>query len=108
MKGIAMFENVELIEMTDEQIEDAANAGKGKPAVYKRPIRELLAKAGEKQGNLPVSWKVIHPEATERKTVIAGMRAAIKSNPEAKERMTVKANPKDDLVTVYIRARKSA
>lgn len=109
MKGHTMFEGLELVEMSDAELDDVAASGKGKPAIYRKPISELLTVAGDKGGNIPAPWRTIHPgsEAT-RATVIVGMRAAIKKHDAAKNRgMTVKANPSDELVTVYVRAIKT-
>ena len=93
--------------MSDEAIDTLADSmGKGKPPVYKAPIRELLAAAKDKQGSFTVAWKAINPAAEKRATVLMGMRTAIKKHDDAKGRMTVLAATDDSKVTVIVRKAK--
>lgn len=99
-----MFDNITLNELDDSQLQDVLDAaGKGKPAIYRKPIRELLAVANGSQGTVAVPWKVINPDADKRQTVVSGMTAAIKRDDNAKDRMTIRANTDENLVTVIIR-----
>ena len=101
------LQNITLKEMSDSDIETLADSmGKGKPPVYKAPIRDLLALAGDKQGSLTIAWKEINPAAEKRSTVLMGMRTAIKKHDAAKDRMTVLAATDDAKVTVVIRKAK--
>jgi hypothetical protein len=100
-----MFENVTLTELDDSQLADVLDSvGKGKPAVYKKPIRELLATANGSQGSVAVPWSTVNPAAEKRATVITGLRAAIGRDKTAKDRMAVVANTDDALITIVIRA----
>jgi hypothetical protein len=99
--------NITLKEMSDSDIETLADSmGKGKPPVYKQPIRQLLEVAGDKQGSLTIPWKEINPNADKRQTVLMGMRTAIKKHDAAKDRMTVLAATDDAKVTVVIKKAK--
>ena len=102
---MSLFDNVSLNELSDADLQAVLDdSGKGKAPVYKRPIRELLELSDGKQGTVAVPYAAINPAAKDRTTVILGMRAAIKKIDEAKDRLIVRANPDDSLVTVYFRA----
>lgn len=100
--------NVTLTELDDAGLQAILDAsGKGKPPVYKAPLRELLANVAEGTcGTIAVPWNEINPEATERKTVVAGMKNALaadrKNGKEFARILAVRANTDDNLVTVVI------
>ena len=100
--------NVTLTELSDAELQTLLdNSGKGKPPVYKAPIREILASVGDKQGTFSVPYTELNPEATERKTVIAGIKTAAKKI-EGGDRLVFRANPDDSLVTVIVKPAKAA
>jgi hypothetical protein len=80
------------------------SVGKGKPAVYKRPIRAAMERANGAQCAMPIAWAEVNPEATKRGTVITGMRAAIGRNKNVKNLMSVLPNENPDLITVIVRS----
>jgi hypothetical protein len=103
-----MFENVDLTELDDAQLDTVLDElGAGKKPVYKRPIRELLDAVGDKQGSLSVAWKELNPNADKRATVIQGFKSALKKHDQG-YRIRITANPVDDLVTLYVSRPKSA
>jgi hypothetical protein len=103
-----MFDNVSLVELTDEQLQEVQDElGAGKKPVYKKPIRELLDAVGDRQGSISVAWKELNPGADKRATVIQGFKSALKKH-EQGYRVRITANPVEDLVTLYVSKPKTA
>jgi hypothetical protein len=100
---------VALETMTDEAITEVLEAsGKGKPPVYRKPLREVLAHVGNAQGVLPVDWKEINPTADKRQTVISGLKSALKKDSENGQHFArivgVRAGTDDAKILLVIRA----
>ena len=100
-----MFESITFEEMTDEEIEAelAASDGRGKPAIYRPILVQLLSRANgcNISGSLPFSQ--INPDAKERANVLAGLRGAIKKNSPMFDRISVRAGVGDDDVKVSVK-----
>jgi hypothetical protein len=104
MKGIHMF--TPLVEKTDEELQEIRDSLKaGKPPVYAKPIRELLAFVGDGIGETSADWKELHPDGKDRGQVVTGFRNHLKKHPEG-YRITVAANPVVSRITFHVSARK--
>lgn len=104
---MSLFDDVTLIDLDDDELQSKLDENaKGKPAIYKAPVRELvkMADALPKAGrSFEMPWIQLNGDATKRQTVVMGMTAAVKRNDNAIGRVTVRANNDPAMVTVVLR-----
>lgn len=103
------FDTVELTELSDDELQRVQDeSGKGKPPVYKAPMRDLLAFVGERQGSLPIRWNEINPNAKDRQTVITGVRNMLRTDEKNGSHFAriagIRAETRDDYVVVLVKA----
>ena len=101
--------NMTLTELSDSDLQEALDAtGKGKPPVYKAPLRDILAFVGDKCGSVAVPYKDVNADAKNRATVLADVKNVLRKDAENGSHFAriaaVRAGTDADTVVIIVRA----